>query len=286
MTQIAPNDVTNISPLIGYVFLKSYFPLRQIKHYPTVEIMKRDEYANYRKNETKKKIEKVDLQIKKIDTYVSSISAAIKNNKKFDTRENKKILSDYQYYEDFYKKQKNVLQIQAEKVSHENGLFVPENSIKLVFNSSDVHGVADYFATVVHEYLHFASFVSNEKRFENSFFEEGLTEYFARNAIKESLDTSTNLGYPVQVKIIKEMTNMITESELADLYFAKDEEGLEKALDRVYGDDFYKNNSVLFETLQFSSDPKQTLKLANEIMQKIGGQPLTEKDLYSTESSL
>lgn len=277
-------DMQLISSLIGYVFVKNYFPTRSIKHFPKIAIMNKQEYFEYRKNETNKKLEKLDKQIAKIDSFVGSMSAALKENKKLNTPANRKVVNEYSYYESYFKKQRNIIKFQVEKVPHESGLFVPENSIKIVFGTANVHELVDYFSTVVHEYLHYASFVSDKKRFENSFFEEGLTEYFARGAIKESLDTDTNLGYPVQVKIIKQITKMITETELADLYFVKDETGLEKALDRVYGDDFYKDNAVLFETLQFSSDPKQTLKLANEIMQKINGQPLTEKDLYSSYS--
>jgi hypothetical protein len=52
----------------------------------------------------------------------------------------------------------------------------------------------------------------------------------------------------------------------------------------VYGDGFYKNNYISFETLQYVSDPKEVLKVANGIMKKIGGAPLTEEDLYSTEA--
>jgi hypothetical protein len=79
---------------------------------------------------------------------------------------------------------------------------------------------------------------------------------------------------------------MIPESELAEIYFTKDEVALQKALDRVYGDGFYENNQVIFETLQYTSSPKQALKLANDIMKRIGGEPLTEKDLKSNFTSL
>ncbi len=286
VTRMSGNDMQLLSPLIGYRFVKNYFPNRAIKFYPKVAIMSKEEYQAYRKEDAKKKIIKIDVQIKKIDGYVSSLSASMKNNPKDNTVANQNLLNEYRYYDDYFKKQESVLLQQSEKISHENGVFQSPDVIKLTLDTTNPHGIADYFATVTHEYLHYASFVSNEKRFDSTFFEEGLTEYFARSAIKDALNTSTNLGYPVQVKIINQMTNLITPTEFADVYFQKDETGLESALDRVYGDGFYQKNEVLFETLQYASDPQQTLGIANEIMKRIGGAPLTEQDLYSSYSKL
>lgn len=286
ISKINPQDMQLLSPLIGYDFVKNYFPTRVIKSYPKIAIMTKTEYLAYRKDDAKKKIIKIDAQIKKLDSIVSSISASMKKDEKNDTEENQNLLADYSYYDVFFKKQKNVLLLQLEKIPHENGVFVSPDSIKLTLDTTNPHGIADYFATVTHEYLHYASYVSDEKRFDSSFFEEGLTEYFARRAIKDTLNISTNLGYPVQVKIIGAMTNLITETELADIYFDKDEDALEQALDRVYGDGFYQNNEVLFETLQYASDSQQTLEIANKIMQKIGGPAVTQQDLYSSYSKL
>lgn len=193
-------------------------------------------------------------------------------------------MQNYQYYKTFFQSQiKRVLDLST-NIPHELGIFEPPNSIKMVINSTSSQTIADYLETVTHEYLHYASYTP-KKSFQDTFFEEGLTEYFARNIIRDELHTTTNLGYPIQVKIITEMTKVIPEVEFADIYFNKDEVRLEKTLDRVYGDGFYDHNKVLFETLQYSSDPKQTLKLANEIMKKIGGAPLKENDLYSSPSS-
>jgi len=286
ITKMSPDEMQLISPLIGYRFVKNYFPTRAIKFYPKVAIMNRQEYDAYRKDDAKKKIVKIDGQIKKIDSIISSLSASMKNSPKDNTVPNQNILNEYKYYDDYFKKQEKVLLLQSEKISHENGVFQSPDVIKLTLDTTSPHGIADYFATVTHEYLHYASYQGAEKRFDSTFFEEGLTEYFARSAIKDALNTSTNLGYPVQVKIINQMTNLITPTEFADLYFQKDEAGLENALDRVYGDGFYQKNQVLFETLQYASDPGQTLGIANEIMKRIGGTPLTEDDLYSSYSKL
>jgi len=194
-------------------------------------------------------------------------------------------LENYKYYDSFFQSQIKLIQALNANVPHELGIFIPPNSINMVINSTNSQTLADYLETVTHEYLHYASY-NPKKSFQDTFFEEGLTEYFARNIIRDELHMNTNLGYPVQVKIITQMTKVIPEIELADIYFTKDEDKLETTLDRVYGDEFYEHNKVLFETLQYSSDPKQTLKLANEIMKKIGGAPLKENDLYSDTSNL
>jgi hypothetical protein len=198
--------------------------------------------------------------------------------------EEESTISAYSEYIDYFKTQRHIIAEMSDTVAFENGVFVPKDTIKIIFISADSHGIADYFETLTHEYLHYASFVP-EQKLESTFFEEGLTEYFARKIVTEMLHTETNIGYPVQVKIIGAMTNMIPESEFEEIYFTKDEEALEKAVDRVYGEGFYLENRVLFETLQYASTPQQTLKIANDIMKKIGGEPLTEKDLYSTKSS-
>lgn len=216
-----------------------------------------------------------------VDSGNTTIKTAVQD---FTNKKNQ--LAEYQYYETFLKRQKDLLSHQQEQLPHELGVFEPGDSIKIALDTSNPHTVADYFETVTHEYLHYASYVSPEKRLRDAFFEEGLTEYFAREMIKNDLHTSTNLGYPVFVKIIQQMTHIIPESELADIYFSKDQDALEAALDRVYGYEFYKNNLYLFEALQYSSDPKHVLQLANAIMERIGGKKLTEKDLISTYSSL
>src|SRR6185436_6800522 len=120
--------------------------------------------------------------------------------------------------------------------------------------------LGDFLESLVHEYLHYASYISDERKFQSNFFEEGLTEYFARQIVKDDLHVDTHLGYPAQVAIITKMTEMITASEFAEIYFSKDEESLMRALNRVYGDNFYQNNFILFESLQYSSDRKQVLK--------------------------
>ena len=193
---------------------------------------------------------------------------------------NKLLLKTYQSYADFFSAQARLTDSLKVNIPLELGLYVPEDSIKIVIDNSP-RGIAEYFETVTHEYLHYASHVKSNKQLTTALFEEGITEYFAKNIIKNSLKVNTNLGYPVFAIIISKITNMIPESELADLYFVKDETGLEKALDRVYGDNFYKDNLILFETLQYTSNNKQLLKFSNTILNKMNEKPLKENDLIS-----
>jgi hypothetical protein len=194
-------------------------------------------------------------------------------------------LATSKLYANFYNIQANLGDLLKQNIPYELGAFNPPDTIKILVNSKSTHAIADYFATATHEYLHYASNIDN-KSFTASFFEEGLTEYFARAAIQNNLDVSTNLGYPAFTKIISQMTKIIPETELADIYFSKDELGLRTTLDRVYGDNFYADNLITFETLQYTSDPTQILKLANTIMAKIGAAPLKESDIISTSSNL
>jgi hypothetical protein len=200
-----------------------------------------------------------------------------------DLLANQDKLKGYSDYYDFYVGLGQSLQLAQGGIPHEFGTFIPKDVIRIAFNTADSsHTIADYIETLIHEYLHYASYVSDDKKLSDVFFEEGLTEYFARQIIKNDLDVSTNIGYPVFAKIIDQMTKRISESELTDIYFSKDQVRLEQLLDRVYGENFYKNTRIEFLNLQYASSPDLALKIANEIMKKLGGNPLKEKDLLST----
>jgi hypothetical protein len=194
-------------------------------------------------------------------------------------------LKESQKYYDFYIALGKQVQLIEGTIPEEFGAFTPKDAIGLAFNMADSsHTVADYLETLAHEYIHYASYVSDDKKLKDSFFEEGLTEYFARQVIKDNLDVSTNLGYPVFSRIFGQMTKRILESDLADAYFSKDQTKLEKLLNRAYGDSFYKDNRLLFLNLQYATGANQILKFANEIMEKIGGDPLKKEDVFSTTS--
>ena len=77
----------------------------------------------------------------------------------------------------------------------------------------------------------------------------------------------------------------ILENDLAEVYFNKDQEGLVKILNRVYGEDFFSNNQLVFEYIHFSSDTEEIIELANEVMAENGGEPLVEEDVTTSYSA-
>jgi hypothetical protein len=235
-------------------------------------------FKTYSKEYCQEKIVPLEDLLKQINIEGDELNATLKKNQLK--------LTQYQTYITFYSQQKLLTQEESTFISYEFGTFNPPDAIKISLTlKNNLQATGDYFELLVHEYLHYACFDENGKTISSTFFKEGLTEYFARRIIKSNLGVDTNLGYPVNVKIISQITKRIAEGDLADIYFANDQAGLEKQLDRVYGTGFYKNNLVLFETLQFSSDPKQILEIANNIMSEIGGNPLSEEDLSTTYST-
>ena len=210
--------------------------------------------------------------------YISEEESGNKLVKKLE--KDKEDLKAYEYYNTFFKSQKELSNLTNENIPSELGVFIPEDKIKVVLLNYDSKAVANYFVTLVHEYLHYAAYVKG-KRLESSFFEEGLTEYFAKNAIENTMGKETNIGYPVIVKLIEQFMNKIPEQDFADIYFTKDQVKLIDTLNLVYGDNFFQNNIVLIESLMYISDPEQSLELANKLMDEIGGEKLTKDDLYS-----
>jgi len=348
-TELNQKDIQEVSPYLAYTFIKQYFQNRYIKSYPKSYIMNRKQYLEFRKNDGKNKLAKVEVQIKNSEDSISTYSAQIETDKEALTKiqdtlnenyaqreekykacysagnyknkvfvrlytddycktiynsfndQNKNLneeiddmknkikseeqkLSDAQKYALFFKNQRNIVKIQSNNIPHELGVFIPDNTLEIALDTSNPHAIADYFETLIHEYYHYASY-SKDKHFTDLFFEEALTEYFARKTVENSLSFSTNLGYPVHVKIMSEIIKSIPESDLAGIYFSKDEARLEELLNKVYGGSFYSDTRTLFATLQFTSNPKQILSLANKIMQKIGSPPLKEADIFSAYSN-
>jgi hypothetical protein len=335
VSKLNPDDLQEISPSISHSLVQQYFSRREIKSYPNIAIMKKDEYQKYREKDFRKGTTKIKEEIGNYQKQIASTTQSIEEDKNKllynkniidkSTSEYKKCLAngdyslsyckdllnksgvsklkkevadlnkkllldqgklkDHNKYHDFYVTLEKTLKLAEGYISQEYGAFTPKDTISVAFNTEDQsHTIADYFETLTHEYLHYASYISDDKKLKDSFFEEGLTEYFARQIIKDDLNVSTNLGYPVYAKVFSQITKRIIESDLADIYFSKDQDRLERLLGRVYGDGFYKNNRILFLNIQYASNSNQVLKFANEIMKKIGGDPLSKKDLLSTSS--
>lgn len=217
------------------------------------------------------------------DDYVNEVNLGKTLSKNLEDKQ--KRLKDYRYFNNYFTAQKQLIEVSSENIPSELGLFEQPNLIKIIISNSESSRIADYFNTLTHEYLHYASFQPN-KRLESSFFEEGITEYFARNTIRNTLQTETNVGYPVNARLIEEISKRISEPDLAEIYFSKDQTELENKLNLVYGENFYKNNIVLFESLQYTSDPEIVLEIVNRIMRNIGSPPLKKEDLFSRESEI
>lgn len=218
------------------------------------------------------------------DNYLAELEASIRQNQAnlgYDQGQ----LAQYQEYKKIFEDFRPYVEAQKGSTPDELGLFEPERSVKVVLESTNNKAVGDYFATLVHEYLHYTSYVSEERQFTHRFFEEALTEYFSRKIIKDQLGLETGLGYPIQVKVIEEISKKISENKLRDIYFNKDESTLVALLNEAYGSKFYTDSEFHFQALSYLGG-KDALKAANNIMFKIGGQELKEEDLYSTFSEL
>lgn len=189
-------------------------------------------------------------------------------------------LPQYQEAKDTLTAYKTLIASQKDSTPQELGLFLPgEKTIKIALDYTGSKSVTEYLETITHEYLHYTSYVSEERSLPQ-FFEEGLTETYARRVVKEELGKETNIGYPLLVKIIQQMITKVPEDKLQEIYFTKDENELQYSLDQAYGKDFYKNSQYYFSVISFVP-PKEALKIANNIMIKIGGKPLKEEDLVS-----
>lgn len=225
-----------------------------------------------------------DARRQEWDNYVAELEASIRQNQanlSYDQSQ----LALYQDYKQIFENFRPYVEAQKDSAPDELGLFEPERSVKVVLESTSDKAVGDYFATLVHEYLHYTSYVSEERQFTYPFFEEALTEYFSRKIIKDQLGLGTNLGYPVQVKVIDEITKKVSEDKLRDVYFNKDEKMLIALLTEAYGSKFYAESDFHFQALSYLGG-KDALKAANNIMFKIGGKELKEEDLYSSFSEL
>ncbi len=190
------------------------------------------------------------------------------------------LYGEFKGYLDQFVDYKVFIEMTKQQTPYELGLFEPENSVKVVLDSTGEKDISNFIVTLTHEYLHYSSYVSEERTLPQ-FFEEGLTEHFARKIVSDQLSRDTNLGYPLISKMISEISKKINLKELEDIYFTKSEDQLQALLDNAYGKGFYKDSSLYFALIPLSPTD-EALKFANNIMFKVGGKTLTEEDAYST----
>jgi hypothetical protein len=187
------------------------------------------------------------------------------------------IINEYRNYKEDWLFVRELVESQKSHTSYELGVFIPERTIKIALDSISPDNIEQYLSTLAHEYFHYASYVSQERKL-LPFFEEGLTEYFARKSIRKSLGVNINIGYPIITKIIVEMSKKVGEKELENIYFTKDNDRLEYILDKTYGNGFYDESEYYFIALYYIQST-ESLKYANNIMFKIGGQEITENSI-------
>src|SRR5207244_1813401 len=58
--QLNTETMQIISPVIGNLLVKNYFPTRFIKSYPKIKIMNKSEYAKFRVDDSNEKLVKID----------------------------------------------------------------------------------------------------------------------------------------------------------------------------------------------------------------------------------
>lgn len=182
-------------------------------------------------------------------------------------------LNQFENYKAFIEATKNL-------TPYELGLFEPEKFVKVVLDTIDEKDISNFIETLAHEYLHYTSYVSEERTIPQ-FFEEGITELLARRVIKNQLNKETDLGYPLVVEVINKMTKKIPIKKFEDIYFTKSSDQLESLLNDKYGKNFYKDTELYFFLILYSPE-EEALKFANNIMIRIGEEEITKKDIENS----
>lgn len=188
-----------------------------------------------------------------------------------------KVINEFEIYKEDWLWVRELVESQKSHTSYELGVFIPEKTIKIALDSINPKDIKLYLSTLAHEYFHYTSYVSNERQLP-LFFEEGLTEYFARKSIKKSLGIDINIGYPIITKVIEEMSKKVGDKEFENIYFTKDVDQLMYILNQAYGDNFYEDSEYYFTALYYIQSV-ESLKFANNIMFKIGGKKITQDSI-------
>lgn len=199
-------------------------------------------------------------------------------------QEDQSALKEYQANKELLENYRDLVASQKDTTPNELGLFESPDKIKVVLESTDSDSLADYLSVLAHEFLHYSSYVSEEREL-SKFFEEGITEYLSRKILNEQVHTKINVGYPLLVPVIEKIANDISEDSLREIYFTKNEKLLIGLLNQKYGEKFYTESEYYFDIIPWLSGT-EALEMVNNILLRIDGKQLEEKDLYSSESKL
>jgi hypothetical protein len=209
-------------------------------------------------------------------TVVSEVSGQL-NEIRSTLSHNQQVVADYQEILEYLTQARDFIEATKNTTPYELGVFLPEDEIKIALDSNNPDVFNAYLSTLVHEYLHYTSYVSEERRLDN-FFEEALTEYFARRVVKEQLNYSENVGYPIAVLLLTEMTKEIPEDKLLAVYLTKNQKELEYLLDEAYGKNFYNDSYRFLSTINYLP-VDDALKAANTVMVRMDGKKITKESV-------
>lgn len=221
--------------------------------------------------------EKCDAQKEKFDKIIAHANNNIAKAENA-MQQNQNVLGSSVKNKEKLQSEMTTISVAEELTEYELGLFTPPNEITMtILDQNDPKAFDVYMMTLLHEYFHYISYSNEETRL-HPFFEEALTEYFARMAFKNYTGHNIDIGYKIPIHIIEGMVRTIPERQLLSIYYSKDQQMLEALLNSAYGKNFYKENQEAFDMINHLPLAEQ-VTVANLILQQIGGEQLkiTEK---------
>lgn len=301
--EINRETIERVSPALGRMYVSAYLEDRYVKPEPTLHVLGRQEYLSYRANGIDENVLEIKAEQAKLKEHLVQLAIQINQaNTQLSAFQSANAASGGLYAGQVGELQSTVARLRAEHEEttavveglalaieivesskdtslFELGVFEPDKGITIALDYIGSNTLADYVSTLVHEYLHYTSYVSDEQRLP-LFFEEGLTEYFARKAVVQELQVSPEIGYPLLVKIMSEIVRDVGEEEMQEIYLNKSNLLLVSALNKAYGDTFYRDSELYLQWFPFLP-ARQQLIVGNNLMTRIGGPQLTEEDMVS-----
>lgn len=285
LSDISHQDLAALGPIINEIAFRRAFENIDLSVKPEYFLLVENEYIAKRKVETQKLIEEYDLIIASNQEILTEIY-------EFRAKKDYTIsIMGVEYWNEF-EERLNAVEIQAnnniektesikaelvesdDEIGAEAGIFLQPKTINIAYVDSDEN--INRFITFMHEYLHYASYItsqltqegevfsySNEEKaysgdwngeYLELFYEEAMTEILA----DKMLVSLSNNGYETGEFIQNLNQSYYPISGLLDFLYSKDPSINEKAyftkdlgseevvFDTVYGEGFYAANYELF----------------------------------------
>ena len=122
--------------------------------------------------------------------------------------------------------------------------------------------VSEYLVYSIHELFHAYS-DDKSKDFLPPVWEEGITEYFTLKILEKytNVESSSYSSYPYQSRLIKLLSNIISDEEIMDIYINKDEDKLKNIIDEKFGKGNYNNILLIMNSIYYNSsyDPEKMI---------------------------